>query len=376
MSEREEKGAAPAGRWFYLAGGLLVVATVVLLLVLVGTRRARVAQERRSLVAAVKAGPRVPVVVATRAAAVRTVALTGEARAYAQVTLFAKISGYLKEIRVDKGDRVRRGEVLAVIASDELDRQYDAAVADARNKRVIAERYRGLLPSDAIARQDAESAEAAARVAEATAASLRSMKEYEVLRAPFNATVTARFADPGALVQNATTSQTATLPLIALSKTDRLRVYIYVDQGNAAYVRVGDRAEVSDAARPDVRRPARVSRMSGELDLKSRTLLVELDLDNREGRFLAGSFVQVSLQLRMPPFVQVPTDALLIRGDGTSVGVVGNDDRVTFRPVTVIDSNGTTARLGKELAPGERVILTPGTGIVGGELIQPIAAGK
>ena len=214
--------------------------------------------------------------------------------------------------------------------------------------------------------------EAAAQVAEATAASLKVQKEYEVLRAPFNATVTARFADPGALVQNATTSQTATLPIVALSETDRLRVYVYLDQRNAAFVRVGNRAEVVDAARPEVRRSARVSRKSGEIDLKSRTLLVELDLDNREGRFLAGGFVQVTLKLQTPIYVQVPVDGLLVRGEKTFVGVVDSDNRVTFRSVTVVDSDGTRASLGSGLAAGERVVLNPGTGIVEGEVIQPV----
>ncbi|HEY6837465.1 MAG TPA: biotin/lipoyl-binding protein, partial [Geobacteraceae bacterium] len=240
-----DTGPLPKGRTLYAVGCLILVVAGVLLFVLVAARRTEVERERQSLAATVKAGPRVPVIVATRSPGERTVVLTGETRPYAAVTLFAKVSGYLKEIRVDKGDRVKRGEVLAVIESAELDSQYDAAVADARNKRVIAERYKGLLPSEAIARQDAENAEAAARVAEATAASLKTLKEYEVLRAPFDATVTARFADPGALVQNATTSQTATLPVVALSETDRLRAYVYLDQRNAAYVKVGDRAEVA-----------------------------------------------------------------------------------------------------------------------------------
>ena len=362
------------GKALYLAGGLVLIAAAVLLVVLLGTRRTEVERERQSLNATVKAGPRVPVTVATRAPDERTVVLTGETRPYAAVTLFAKVSGYLKEIRVDKGDRVKRGEVLAVIESAELDSQYDAAMADARNKRVIAERYKGLLPSEAIARQDAENAEAAARVAEATAASLKTLKEYEVLRAPFDATVTARFADPGALVQNATTSQTATLPVVSLSETDRLRVYVYLDQRNAAYVRVGDRAEVADAARPDARVSTRVSRLSGEIDPKSRTLLVEIDLANRRGLLIAGGFVQVTLRIKAPGFVQVPADALLVRGEKTYVGVVGSDNRVAFRPVTVADSDGTMARLSAGVAAGERLILNPGTGIVEGETIQPLGS--
>lgn len=102
--------------------------------------------------------------------------LIGEARPYATVTLYAKLSGYLREVRVDKGDRITTGQVLAVIESPELDRQYDAAIADAKIKRADAERARRLLPHNAVSRQAVDDAEAAAQVSEATAASLEAQK--------------------------------------------------------------------------------------------------------------------------------------------------------------------------------------------------------
>lgn len=363
---------APSGRKLFIAGGLIILLAIIILVILIVNRNKRVGDELQDRQAGIKAGPHVPVATAARAPTERDVTLTGEARPYAAVTLFAKVSGYLQEIRVDKGDRVRKGQILAVIESPELDNQYDAALADARNKRVVAERAKELIQINAIARQDAESAEAAAKVAEATAAGLKAQKGYEVLRAPFSATVTARFVDPGTLVQSAVASQTATQPLVSLSRTDRLRVYIYLDQRNAAFVKVGDRAEIADAARPEVRLTATVSRVSGELDLKSRTMLVELDLDNRRGRVLAGGFVQVTLKLHTPPYIQIPAEALLMRGEKAFAGVVGTDDRVTFRPVTPVDSDGKAVRLSSGLAAGERVVLTPGAGIAEGELIQPV----
>ncbi len=370
-----ETGSAPAGGRLFVTGILVIAVAVVLLVILFVIRNRRVADALHDLQTEIKAGPHVPVARATRAPTERTVTLTGEARPYATVTLFAKVSGYLHEIRVDKGDRVKTGEILAVIESPELDSQYDAALADARNKRVVAERAKVLIQSDAIARQDADNAEAAALVAEATADGLKAQKEYEVLRAPFSATVTARFADPGTLVQSAIASQTTTQPLVSLSRTDRLRVYIYLDQRNAAFVKVGDRARISDAARPEVKLFAAVSRVSGEIDLKSRTMLVELDLDNRRGKILAGGFVQVSLKLQTPPYVQIPAEALLMRGEKALAGVIGSDNRVRFRPVTPADSDGKSVLLSAGLAEGELVILTPGAGIAEGELVQPVDAG-
>jgi membrane fusion protein (multidrug efflux system) len=361
-------------RKFLVAGGALVGLVAVVLVLLVGIRRQEVHHELKSREAQVGAGMRVPVAVAAMSPRERTVVITGEARPYATVTLYAKVSGYLREIPVDKGDRVARGQLLAVIEAPEVDRQYDAAVADARNKRIFADREKALLKDGVVAQQDYDSAEAAARVAEATANSLKVQKGYETIRAPFAGMVTARFVDPGALLQSATTNQTAAQPIVTLSETDRLRVYVYLDQRNAAFVKVGDAAVVADAARPEVQLASAVSRVSGELDVKSRTLLVELDLDNRGGELLAGGFVQVTLHLSTPSYPQLPVEALLIQGEKASVGVVGADNRVKYRPVAVAVSDGKTVRIRSGLAAGERVVLNPGTGIGEGELVQPVGA--
>jgi RND family efflux transporter MFP subunit len=366
-----ESGFTSRKRLFW-AGGLVVL-VLILLGVLFGSRRIRVQKDLRARRAEVAAGPRVPVAVAHRSPGQQRVVLSGEARPFAEVTLYAKVSGYLREISVDKGDRVGRGQLLAVLESPELDRQYDADKADARTKRLFAGRERSLLKDGVIAQQDYDNAEAAAETAEATAESLKSQKGYEIIRAPFSGTVTARFVDPGALLQSATTNQTAAQPVVTLSRTDLLRIYIYLDQKNAAFVKKGDRAEIADAARPEVHLPASVTRISGELDLKSRTLLVELDLDNREGKVLAGGFVQVSLTLKTPPRIQVPAEALLLKGDKTYVGVVGSDNRVRFREVSVADSDGKMVRISAGLAEGDRAVLNPGSGINEGQLVQPAA---
>ncbi len=361
-------------RKFLVAGIALVGCVAVVLVLLVGIRRHGVNKELKSREAQVHAGMRVPVAVAAMSPPERTVVITGEARPYATVTLYAKVSGYVRDIPVDKGDRVTHGQLLAVVEAPEIDRQYDAALADAKNKRIFANREKALLKDGVVAQQDYDSAEAAARVAEATAQSLKTQKGYETIRAPFAGIVTARFVDPGALLQSATTAQTSAQPVVTLSQTDRLRVYLYLDQRNAAFVKLGDKATVADSARPEVQLAAAVSRVSGELDVRSRTLLVELDLDNRKGELLAGGFVQVSLHLSTPSYPQVPVEALLLQGDKASVGVVSADNRVNYRPVEVAVSDGKTVRIRTGLAAGERVVLNPGAGIGEGELIQPVAA--
>ncbi len=367
----------PRGRRIIIfSGAVLIIIALVVLLVLSERRKAYIAGELKQRTAATSAGISVHVVSAARSSGMRTVTLAGEARPFASVTLYAKVSGYLKEIRVDKGDPVKEGQVLAVIESPELDRQYDAAIADAKNKRIDAERFKALVKKGYVSQQDSDNAETTARVAEANAASLGEQKGYETLRAPFPATVTVRYADPGALVQSAATSQTNALPLVTLSQTHRLRIYVYLDQRDASFIHVGDRAEISDPSRPGIRLSASVSRMSGELDPKTRTLLTELDLDNARGLIIAGSFVQVSLTMRTPNYAEVPADAILPKGDKTFVAVLSAGNKVNFRQVVIADSDGKSVRLQSGLNEGETVVLNPGFGITEGAQVQPVRAAK
>ncbi len=359
-----------------LTGLILIIIAFAALVVISERKKAVLGRETKTLDAAAKAGVSVRVAAATRSSGMRTATLTGEARPYATVTLYAKVSGYLREIRVDKGDRVKEGQVIAVIESPELDRQYDAAMADARNKRIDAERFKALVKKGYVSQQEADNSATAAMVAEANAESLREQKGYETLRAPFPATVSARFADPGALMQSAATSQTNALPLVTLSKTDRLRIYVYLDQRDASFVHLGDHADISDPSRPGLVLSSTVSRMSGELDPKTRTLLTELDLDNTKGLIIAGSFVKVSLSLKTTPYVEVPADAILPKGDETFVAVVAAGNRVNFRRVKTAESDGKSVRIQSGLEEGETVVLNPGFGIAEGAQVQPVLVTK
>src|SRR5512143_126215 len=369
----KERQHAKRGFILFLIGGILIIAALVISGILVEKRKHYLVRENHERAAAAVAGQRVRIVSATRSQGIRTVTLEGEARPFAAVTLYSKVSGYLKEIRVDKGDHVKAGQLLAVIESPEHNKQYEAAIVDAQNKRKDASRAKTLVEKKLISLQDADHAEADARVAEANAEALRTQKDYEILRAPFDSTVTARFADPGALVQSAINAQTTALPLVALSQTNKLRVYVYLDQRDASFVRLGDRAEIYDSARPDVRLPAVVSRVGGELDSKTRTLLTELDLDNKQGPILAGSFVQVSLTLRTTPLVEIPADALLSKDETALVAVVSSDNKANFRKVSVADSDGKMVRLISGLSEGELVILNPGFGISEGLHVEPVS---
>lgn len=359
------------GRWLYLAGSVVVLAAGTLVVHLQG-------QRRRLPATAVVPKPIVAVVTAQPAPSTRTITLVGEATPFLSATLYAKVSGYLKEIRVDKGDRVRADQVLAVIESPELDHQYEAAVADARNKQLNARRAATLVQRDLISQQEADQAEADAQVAQQTVAQLATLKSYETLRAPFAGIVTARYADPGALVQNATGAQTSALPVATVARTDRLRVFVYPDQSEAYGIRVGTPAEISLPDRPQIRLPARVTRTSGALDPRTRTLLTEIDFDNRRGLILPGSFVLVTLRLPSAQRggVMLPAEALLLRNGQPYVALVGEDDRLRICPVRLGSDDGIHVQVVAGVQAGERVVVNPSDSLVEGSLVQPVPASQ
>jgi RND family efflux transporter MFP subunit len=317
-------------------------------------------------------GPTVEVTTARKVAGSATLRLIGEARPFQSAILYAKVSGYLRSINVDKGDSVRANQVVAVIESPETDKQYQAAVADAHNKELISNRAATLVKKEMISKQDADSAEADAAVSKANLEQVGELKSYEQLRAPFGGTVTARYADPGALIQNAATSQTSALPLVEISETSRLRIYVYVDQAHAPFVRKGDTVTILDQAQPNLKLEAHVTRTSGAIDPKTRTLLVEIDVQNPQNRILAGSFVEAELKVQTPRYVEVPSDALIVRGNQTVVAVVTSDNTIKFTQVAVAEQTGETARLLAGLEEGDRVARNLGDRVAEGGKVQPV----
>jgi membrane fusion protein (multidrug efflux system) len=358
----------------YLFGAAGVVAAVVGVGVIWNGRTASARAEAQSRKAEVAAGPRVQLARAQLSGATRHIELQGEARPFASVTLYAKVSGYLKQMLVDKGDRVRANQTVAVIESPEVDRQYDAAVADARYKQAEAKRAAALAGPGVVSARQAELEQSQAHVADAQVAALATQKSYETLKAPFAGTVTARFADPGALVQNAMNAQTGALPVVTISQIDRLRVYVYVDQRDAAFVHVGDAAEVRVPDRVESTRLGKVARLANELDPKTRMMLVEVDIDNKDGDIVAGSFVQVTLSVAAPRRVEVPSSAMLIRDKKPFVAVV-QDGVVRLRPVTIKDDDGALVRVEHGLTAGERVALNLGDGVADGARVRPVEEG-
>ncbi len=370
MSEQREKRRGSG--WLYLAGVVVVLVAAIMAILIVTRRRSDVQAATARLTVETEKGPTVEVATARKVAGSDTLRLIGEARSFQTAILYAKVSGYMRSISVDKGDSVRANQVLAVVESPETDKQYQAAVADAHNKELISNRAATLVKKQMISQQDADQAEADAAVSKANLEQVGTIKAYEEVRAPFAGTVTARYADPGALIQNATASQTSALPVVEVSETGRLRIYVYVDQAHAPFVRGGDPVAISDQANPTLKVDGRVTRTSGAIDPKTRTLLVEIDVENPRNRILAGSFVQVDLKVKTPQYIEIPSDALIVRGTQTVVAVVNSDDTVKFTQVSVAEQTGETARLFAGLDEGDRVARNLGERVADGARVQPV----
>lgn len=278
-------------------------------------------------------------------------------------------------MKVDKGDEVKTNQILAIINSPETSKEYQGALADAQNKRSIANRMKDLQAKKLVSQQEAEQAYSDADVSEAKLEQVAVFKGYEVLRAPFDGTVTARFVDPGMLVQNAASSQTSAQPVVTVSQLDQLRIYAYVDQKYAYFIEKGTKAIISAAERPELKIPAEVTRTAGDLDVRTRMMLVEVDLDNTKHQLVGGSLVQVTLDVKLPVYVQVPVEAIVTMNGGKSfVPVLQTDGTIHFTEVTTADNDGVQVSVLSGLKTGDVVALDVGTSLADGSHIRALAS--
>ena len=368
--------SAPPKRSFglYVVGLLILVAAGGGTAYYLRNSAAAITDARKGIDAEAARGPRVVVANVIKGPDSRTITLLGDAKPYVVATLFAKVSGYVKTVNVDKGDLVQSGQLIAEIESPELESQYQSAAADLDYKQRLAARARELLRTGSTAVQTSEQAESNLRQAQESVRNLNTMRAYQVLRAPFTGTVVARFADPGALMQAATTNQASSLPVVQLADNSKLRIGAYVEQRDVTAVHVGDPVDVVDASNAERHRMAKISRTAGTLDPRTRTLFIEIDLDNADGFLVPGSFTSANLKVPLASYPQVPVAALNQRGGTSQVAVVGDDAMVKFRPVKVGNTDGTLINILEGVKPGEKVVLNVGNDVTDGIKVRPSPA--
>jgi RND family efflux transporter MFP subunit len=306
--------------------------------------------------------------------------LPAEAKALVEAPIYARTSGYLKRYLVDIGAQVKAGDLLAEIDTPELNQelaqaraqlaQADAALALARTTDA---RWTDLLKSSSVSEQEAAEKKAdlelKAATVEAARANVRRLEElqsFERVTAPFAGTITARGTDVGQLVAASSGNE-----LFRLAQTGTLRVFVRVPQAVAHGMAPGQMAELTIPELPGRVFPAKVVRTSGAMSADSRTLLVELEVDNSRGEILAGTYVQVSLtEAKLDPTLTLPANTLLFRSEGTQVGVVGADGKVELRNVTLGRDFGPTIEIMGGVGPTDRVILNPSDSLVSGTTVR------
>lgn len=360
------------GLFLHVAGVVLLGAAAVTAFSMASSRRHAEARELKARAAAVQAGVKVMVAKTRSALPTRSLVLQGDVRGFRQATVYAKVSGYLKTLRVDRGDLVQANDILGIIESPETAQQEFSARAELLLRKQTERRVRNLVPSGVVSQQDLDNASGGLAVARAEADRIRALRGYEVLRAPFAGRVTARYVDPGSLLSAATGATQSAQPVLDLADTGRVRIFIYPGQLDAARVHEGDKVTFWTDAEPARRRADHIQRTAYALDPRTRTMLAEIDVDNRDQSLHPGSSVHVELTVPSPGGVTVPAEALVLHGGKAQAAVV-RAARIHFTPIEVADDDGKVVRVSSGLALGDEVVLHPSDDIVEGGQVIAIA---
>ena len=323
------------------------------------------------------------------------IVLPGNIQAYTLAPIYARTTGYVKAWYHDIGSRVRKGELLAVIETPELDQQLDQAKADlataqsnASLAKVTADRYQGLIGQNAVSQQDTDNAVQAleARNTEVTSAQanvrrLEQLQSFERIEAPFDGIITARNLDIGQLISAAGSTNTpgagtvsGSKEIFDISAIQTLRVFINVPQVYAPDAKAGVMATLTLPQYPGRTFRGKLVRTSDAVDPATRTLLAEVDVDNRSGELLPGSYTEVHLKVANPaPALIVPVSALILEPDGLHVGIVDATQHARIVRVTPGRDSGSTMEILGGLQPGQQVIANPPDSLTDGEQVRVVA---
>jgi membrane fusion protein, multidrug efflux system len=372
------EAAANSGSRLRNAGILAVV------LVLIGAIAGLVPRWRQRTVLRAEtrelAIPTVAVVYPEAGKAALGLSLPAEVKPFLDSPIYARSSGYLTNWFVDIGGQVKEGDLLAEIDAPELRQelvrskaelvQAEAALSLAK---ITADRWTELLKTASVSEQEAaekkadfELKSANVAAAQATVHRLQELQSFSHVRAPFSGTITARGVDIGQLIVAGGSKE-----LFHLTQTSTLRVYVHVPQMAARAIAPGQMAELTVPELPGRVFPAKVVRTSGAMNAESRTLLVELQVDNSKNEILAGTYAQVQFpDASVEPGLTLPANTLLFRSEGTQVGVVGTDGKVELRQVTLGRDFGSTLEIVNGVNHQDRVILNPSDSLVGGTIVR------
>jgi len=391
---------------------MLVVAAVIFLAAFLGgyiPHHRRDMQITAEASAAGESLPEVTVVAVKKASSIGDLVLPGNIQAVTEAPILARASGYVQRRYVDIGDSVTAGQLLADVEAPELDqqvRQAQAALEQSQSDlersvaaldqgkanqsiaQVTATRWENLVKRGAVSKQEndqyqaqfqAQSANVKAleravdaakgniAAMQANLARLTDMQGYLKVKAPFAGVVTLRNVDVGTLVNTGSTL------LFRIAQTNLLRTYLNVPQSSASDVHVGQMASLATPELPERKFSGAVTRTANALDPASRTLLVEVQVPNPEGKLLPGMYVEVDLHLpRKDPPLLLPSDTLSVRPEGTMVAVLDSSNSVHFQRVVIGRDYGSQIEILSGLSAGQRVIANPNDSVQEGVKVHPV----
>ena len=312
--------------------------------------------------------------------------LPGRLEAYSRAPIFARVSGYLKEWKVDIGAPVKAGQLLAEIEAPDLDQQLLQARADLLNAQAAAQlsevtlkRRQSLVKANIVTQQDIDertadlaSKQAAVKAMQANVDRLVALTAYKSVTAPFDGFVTARDTDVGALINGGGGTG---VPMFVISDTRKLRVYINVPQNYVPLIKIGTKTSVSVPEYPGRTFPAMLEFSAQSVDVATGTTRMQLMVDNSAGELLPGGFANVRVDLsRDSQPLHIPASALIFDQDGLKVATVGAGDRVVFKKIVIARDLGQEIEIASGLTAEDQIIVTPPDGLADGVKVRVVNA--
>ena len=379
----EEPGAPAKGpgallRWFFILFFIFLVLGIYAVSQRVSEHKALAQQTEQMAV------PFVSVILATPIDADSDMVLPGSLKPYVESPIYARTNGYLKIWYKDIGSHVQKGVLLAEIDTPEIDQELAQARADLVTAQanlslssVTATRYQGLIKTDSVSQQDLDNAngDLAARRAmvESASANVRRLEELESFKrvyAPFTGIITQRNVDPGTLI-NAGNGGTATKEMFDLAQIDPMRVYVAVPQAYSPSIHVGLKACLSLTELAQRSFCGEVVRTANAIDPNTRTLLTEVDVPNPSGTLLPGAYAEVHFGVKLTgQRLSLPINALLFRPGGTMAAVVGPDNRINLKKITVGRDFGNSLEVLQGIDPTDRIVINPPDALEQGEPVN------
>lgn len=329
------------------------------------------------------AAPIVMMVAAIAEAKEEIIVLPGTMKSWHGAPIYARVNGYLKQWFVDIGDKVQEGDLLAVIDAPEVDAdlrqtEADLNVAIARYKlaKVTADRWKFLVKTDSVSKQETDEKVDTAQALYAKVVAMRANRDrlrelvsFERILAPFTGIISERRTDIGALINAG--SNAGDRPLFRIVQHAPLRLYVKIPENYSTRMKPNMEVNIAFAEYPGMQFPAKLLHTAKAINPRTRTLLAQFVVNNKEGRLLPGGYTEVSIKMPTSPHaVHLPVNALLFRAQGLQVATLDKQNRVVLLNVTIHRDFGDVVEIGSGLRAGEKVIINPADSIYDGQQVR------